>query len=53
MQAEFFKAGEGRDDRWSYTERQLELLENAKDQAKAQGLWNFFLPDTGSRLVKP
>ena len=50
MQAEFFEAGEGRADRWSYTARQLELLEGAKDQAKAKGLWNFFLPDTGQGL---
>ena len=50
MQAEFFEAGEGRADRWSYTERQLELFEGAKDKAKAQGLWNFFLPDSGQGL---
>jgi acyl-CoA dehydrogenase len=50
MQKEFAKAGEGRADRWSYTDRQLELLEGAKDEAKSRGLWNFFLPDTGQGL---
>ena len=41
---EFFKLGEGRKDRWSWAPGQLELLEKAKDKAKASGLWNFFLP---------
>ena len=50
MQREFFAAGEDREDRWSFTDRQLELLEGAKDKAKAEGLWNFFLPDTGQGL---
>ena len=30
-------------DRWTYTERQTEILESLKDQAKAKNLWNFFL----------
>ena len=49
---EFFRLGEGRADRWSYGEGQLELLESVKDKAKEQGLWNFFLPDaeTGEGL---
>jgi acyl-CoA dehydrogenase len=49
---EFFRLGEGRADRWSYAPGQLELLESVKDKAKAQGLWNFFLPDaeTGQGL---
>ena len=49
---EFFRLGEGREDRWSYAPGQLELLESVKDKAKAQGLWNFFLPDaeTGEGL---
>jgi acyl-CoA dehydrogenase len=42
--AEFFRLGEGRADRWSWAPGQLELLEGAKDKAKASGLWNFFLP---------
>ena len=52
MSVEFYKLGEGRADRWSYVPGQLELLEAAKDQAKKEGLWNFFLPDaeTGEGL---
>ena len=47
---EFFALGEGRADRWSYADGQLELLEGAKTAAKESGLWNFFLPDTGQGL---
>ncbi len=49
---EFHQLGEGREDRWSYAPGQLELLEGVKDKAKANGLWNFFLPDaeTGEGL---
>ena len=49
---EFFKLGENRDDRWSWAPGQLELLDGVKAKAKAQGLWNFFLPDdaTGQGL---
>lgn len=43
MQDEFFRLGEGRPDRWSFAPGQLELLEAAKDKARAAGLWNFFL----------
>ncbi|MFK7919259.1 MAG: acyl-CoA dehydrogenase family protein [Ilumatobacter sp.] len=52
MSEEFFRLGEGREDRWSYAPGQLELLEGVKDKAKANGLWNFFLPDaeTGEGL---
>ncbi len=42
---EFYALGEGRADRWSYADGQLELLETAKQAAREQGLWNFFLPD--------
>ena len=49
---EFFRLGEEREDRWSYAPGQLELLDGAKAKAKANGLWNFFLPDaeTGQGL---
>ena len=49
---EFYSLGEGRADRWSWAPGQLELLQEAKDKAKASGLWNFFLPDaeTGEGL---
>jgi acyl-CoA dehydrogenase len=52
MSEEFHKLGEGRADRWSYAPGQLELLEGAKDKAKKEGLWNFFLPnaETGEGL---
>jgi acyl-CoA dehydrogenase len=50
--AEYFRLGEGRSDRWQYGEGQLELLDSVKAKAKAQGLWNFFLPnaETGEGL---
>jgi acyl-CoA dehydrogenase len=50
--AEFNRLGEGRLDIWQYAPGQLEVLERAKDKAKEQGLWNFFLPDahTGEGL---
>jgi acyl-CoA dehydrogenase len=41
---EFYRLGEGRVNRWCWAPGQLELLETAKDKAKASGLWNFFLP---------
>jgi acyl-CoA dehydrogenase len=41
---EFQRLGEGRAERWSWAPGQLELLQTAKDKAKASGLWNFFLP---------
>jgi acyl-CoA dehydrogenase len=49
---EYFKLGEGRAERWGYGDGQLDLLESIKDKAKAQGLWNFFLPnaETGEGL---
>ena len=54
MSVKYAALGKGRtgDERWQYAPGQLELLQAAKDQAKAEGLWNFFLPDaeTGEGL---
>ncbi|WP_180953284.1 acyl-CoA dehydrogenase family protein [Brevibacterium ihuae] len=52
MYEEFVKLGEGHADRWSFAPGQLEVLQKAKDKAKEEGLWNFFLPDaeTGDGL---
>ena len=49
---EYFRLGEGRADRWSFAPGQLELLDGVKAKARANGLWNFFLPDatTGQGL---
>jgi acyl-CoA dehydrogenase len=50
--AEFYALGADRENRWSFAPGQLELLESVKDKAKANGLWNFFLPnaETGQGL---
>src|SRR6187399_2868508 len=52
MSVEFAKLGEKKKDRWSFTPEQLAVLQKAKDKAKEEGLWNFFLPDdeTGQGL---
>jgi acyl-CoA dehydrogenase len=52
MSEEFERLGQGKVDIWSYAPGQLEALEAAKDKAKAEGLWNFFLPnaETGEGL---
>ncbi|MEO7026313.1 MAG: acyl-CoA dehydrogenase family protein [Caulobacteraceae bacterium] len=52
MSEDYYRLGEGRADRWSYAPGQLEALDKAKDKAKQEGLWNFFLPDaeTGEGL---
>src|SRR5437660_2550038 len=52
MSVEFIKLGEKKTDRWSFTPEQLAVLQKAKDKAKEEGLWNFFLPDdeTGQGL---
>ena len=52
MSVEFNRLGENKTDRWSFAPGQLEVLQTAKDRAKSEGLWNFFLPDaeTGEGL---
>jgi acyl-CoA dehydrogenase len=52
MSEEYQRLGENKTDRWSYAPGQLEVLGKAKDKAKSEGLWNFFLPDaeTGEGL---
>ena len=49
---EYYRLGEGRAERWSHGPGQLELLETAKQKARDNGLWNFFLPnaETGEGL---
>ena len=52
MYEEYVKLGEGHTERWTFAPGQLEVLQTAKDKAKEEGLWNFFLPDaeTGEGL---
>ncbi|WP_076862105.1 acyl-CoA dehydrogenase family protein [Bradyrhizobium mercantei] len=45
ISAEIEKLPENAADRWSFTPAHLELIEKAKSKAKAEGLWNFFLPN--------
>jgi acyl-CoA dehydrogenase len=49
---EFHELGANREERWSWAPGQLELLDSVKAKAKANDLWNFFLPDdeTGKGL---
>ncbi len=49
---EFHQLGVNRTERWSWAPGQLELLDSVKAKAKANDLWNFFLPDdeTGKGL---
>ncbi len=52
MSEEYDRLGEVPHDPWTFAPGQLEVLEVAKNKAKAEGLWNFFLPDaeTGEGL---
>ena len=52
MSVEFYRLGEKKADRWGFAPGQLDVLQKAKDKAKSEGLWNFFLPDaeTGEGL---
>ena len=54
MTLKYDALGQGRTgaERWEYAPGQLDLLNGAKNQAKKEGLWNFFLPDadTGEGL---
>ncbi len=50
--AEFLSLTGSEGSRWQYTARQLDILDGLKAQARANNLWNFFLPDarTGQGL---
>ena len=50
--AEFLSLTGSAGSRWQYTARQLDILDGLKAQARADNLWNFFLPDarTGQGL---
>ena len=50
---EFHELGANREERWAWAPGQLELLDSVKAKAKANDLWNFFLPDdeTGKGLA--
>lgn len=52
MYEQWQRLGEGHPDRWTFAPGQLEVLQEVKDKAKSEGLWNFFLPDaqTGEGL---
>ncbi|MGB5164531.1 MAG: acyl-CoA dehydrogenase family protein [Woeseiaceae bacterium] len=43
---EEFLAEVDKGDRWSFTERQTEIIEGLKSAAREQGLWNFWLTDS-------
>ena len=41
-----YHAEVGVGDRWSHTPRQDEILDGLKAEARAMGMWNFFLPES-------
>jgi acyl-CoA dehydrogenase len=45
MSEEFHALDHKKPSTWEYAPGQLELLDAAKEKAKAAGLWNFFLPN--------
>ncbi|WP_295313181.1 acyl-CoA dehydrogenase family protein [Roseobacter sp.] len=45
LEAEYH-AEVGKGDRWTYTDRQAEILQGLKAKAKAADLWNFWLTDS-------
>jgi acyl-CoA dehydrogenase len=45
---EEFLAEVDKGDRWALTDRQKEILDALKSEAKSQGLWNFWLTDSES-----
>jgi acyl-CoA dehydrogenase len=47
---EAYQAEISKGDRWTYTERQSEILEGLKAKAKAAGLWNFWLTESDKGL---
>ena len=53
IREEFDALHKQRPGHWEWHPLQLELLDGAKQKARASGLWNFFLPDTdyGSGLT--
>jgi acyl-CoA dehydrogenase len=48
MSKKYHELGAHRRERFSHAPGQLELLGEAKEKAKKEGLWNFFLPDAQS-----
>lgn len=46
--AEYEAENEAKENPWSHTPRQMEILNSIKQKARDAGLWNFFLPDAES-----
>lgn len=43
---EEYQAEVAKENRWTYTARQTEILEGLKEKARERGLWNFWLTDS-------